>query len=295
MTGWLAVVNATAGGRTRSSRRIASVVDQIRPLMRTTVFSAGPGDARRLARAADSYSGIVAIGGDGTLLEILNGIDGRRQQVAIMPAGRGNSLARDLALRDFASAVEALRRRDSVAIDLAEVILRDARGVESRIISASTIALGYVVAVTTIANRMRGLGRYCYAVAAVIATRRLIRATLEIAYDDGARSRHDLTGLIVNNTRHVANFVPFPEADCTDGYLDVMELRAGCVGQNAHNLFAMRGLTYPAAPIRRVRRLAIVLAQPQSVMIDGEIYQDIAELSVRVMPRALECLCRAAA
>jgi diacylglycerol kinase family enzyme len=198
-------------------------------------------------------------------------------------------------LGDFASAVEALRRRDSVAIDLAEVILRDARGVESRIISASTIALGYVVAVTTIANRMRRLGRYCYAVAAVIATRRLIRASLEIAYDDGARSRRDLTGLIVNNTRHVANFVPFPDADCTDGYLDVMELRAGCFGQNAHNLFAMRGLTYPAAPIRRVRRLAIVLAQPQSVMIDGEIYQDIAELSVRLMPRALECLCRTAA
>jgi diacylglycerol kinase family enzyme len=70
MSGWLAIVNAVSGGHRRMSRTIAGVIDKLRTLARETTFSEYPGHARRLASAATGYSGVICVGGDGTLLEI---------------------------------------------------------------------------------------------------------------------------------------------------------------------------------------------------------------------------------
>ena len=57
-----------------------------------------PGHATLLARASAGFTGIVAIGGDGTIAEVLAGMDIAHQRLAVIPAGHGNSLARDLGL-----------------------------------------------------------------------------------------------------------------------------------------------------------------------------------------------------
>lgn len=267
MSGWLAIVNAFSGGHAHTSRTTANALEKIRPFTRETAFSQYPGHARRLAAAAGDYAGVVSVGGDGTLLEVLNGIDRSRQTVAILPTGRGNSLARDLGLHLLSSAIDALRYGEHSAIDVAEVVLSGGSGQHTCVTSASTVAVGYPLTATVLANRMRRLGRSCYAAAALAAAIRLKPNMIEVAYDGGAPLAKMLTGLIVNNTRHVASFLAFPAADCADGRLDVMEMNAGFIGQTLHNLSALSGLRfYENAPIRSAHSVALRLPRSGAVM-----------------------------
>ena len=290
MNGWLAVANAYSGGRGGKRAGIENAMAALGGAIDDAVFSEYPGHARSLASSAAGYEGIVAIGGDGTLLEVLNGIDRRRQRLAILPLGRGNSLARDLGLCDGHAAADALTAGAEQTIDLARVNMIDERGVEMEILSASTIAVGYPVAATILASRMKSLGRFCYAAAAALSSIRMEAAEIEVGYDDEPLRRRSLRGLIVSNTRHLANFIAFPDADCADGLLDVMEMDAGALRQNVRNLSALCAIDLCApASVRKARRLRARFSMPSQIMIDGEVLEDISELKIEIVRGGLRC------
>ena len=287
MNQWLAIVNSHSGGR--DNENIATI-GAVRLFTKDVLFSEYPGHARELAASASLHRGIVAVGGDGTLLEILNGADRRRHEIAVLPAGRGNSLARDLGIATIGAGLEAIHHGRSVAIDLSEVILKRSDEFESRVVSASTIAVGYPVVATTLANGLRRLGKFSYAVAATIASIKLKPEEMTITYDDRLPTRMRLNGLIVSNSRHLANFVAFPDADLSDGYLDLMELLAGPLSQNLRNFSALSGIDFcRPAPVRKIRRIRVGLAKAAAVMIDGEIFKDIRQFEATVAPRAVRC------
>ncbi len=108
----LVILNPAAG--TARRRRLTAVVDSLEGLgcqveLRET---AGPGDARRLAREAEpgAFDVIVAAGGDGTIAEVLDGLalgeegrgaglsGGAAPALGIIPLGTANVLAAELAL-----------------------------------------------------------------------------------------------------------------------------------------------------------------------------------------------------
>jgi diacylglycerol kinase (ATP) len=287
MNGWLAIVNSHSGGRNTED---AAMVEGLRHFTTEVVFTEYSGHARELAAAVDDHRAVVAVGGDGTLFEILNGIDRTRHEIAILPAGRGNSLARDLGIATIEDGLDALDHGRTVVIDLAEVALKGSDGFERRVTSASTIAVGYPVAATILASRLKRLGRFCYAAAATISSIEMKPEAMSIAYDDGAPTKTRLNGLIVSNSRHLANFVAFPEADLTDRYLDLMELSAGPLSQNLRNLSALAGIDFcRPAPIRKIRHLRVSLRNHAAIMIDGEIFEDVVEFEATVAPRAIRC------
>jgi diacylglycerol kinase family enzyme len=53
----------------------------------------------------DNYSAIVAVGGDGTVHEVVNGLmyrsDGRKLPLAIIPNGTGNDMCAAIELNTF--------------------------------------------------------------------------------------------------------------------------------------------------------------------------------------------------
>ncbi len=66
----------------------------------TLVAGTGPGSGAELARRelADGRDLLIACGGDGTINEIVNGMVGSQVPLAILPAGTGNVLAKELGL-----------------------------------------------------------------------------------------------------------------------------------------------------------------------------------------------------
>jgi diacylglycerol kinase (ATP) len=289
MSGWLAIVNSHSGG-TGAGTKLPNILRDLSKVVERTVFTEHPGHATELAMNASSYSGLAVVGGDGTLFEILKGLDRKRQCVAIIPTGRGNSLARDLGLFGKRPSLDHVDVNCPQHIDLMEVSYTDACGVEVQNSSASTVALGYPVAVGKAAGGFpRRLGPFSYAAAATFV--RPAPFEIEISREGCSRKKTRLKLFIASNTRHVANFRVFPSGSCRDGFIDLLELDAGFVGQSIHNVSGLFGSTlFRRSHVSRTKCIELRLEQPQELMIDGEIIPEIMSVRIRILPMALACL-----
>jgi len=284
---WLAIVNPRSGGN-RNSAWFATLLANLRKRHVVTVLTKGPGHAAELAEEAQGFGGVVAVGGDGTLFEILKGIDRANQRIALIPAGRGNSLARDLGLMRRRAFIDVIHWNGARSIDLVEVNVTTADGVQATHLSASTVALGYPAAVTLCARKLARLGKLSYAAAAAAIVPPRFGARVQIG--DQAPRDVRLSGFIANNTRHVANFLAFRQASCFDGRFEVMEMSAGLAKQLLHNLSALSGtgMYEPYAPIQATSA-RVQLEAPQSLMMDGEIIPNVIAVGIRILPSAVRC------
>ena len=286
MSDWLAIVNPHSGGAT--GRRVYDILDRLYRETRNVVFTEHPGHAIQLASNARDYDGLAVAGGDGTIFEVLQGMDRQRQALAIIPLGRGNSLARDLNLYPPTGAILPDSTMAS-PIDLVEVTFEDRRGSRYTVVSASTIAFGYPAEVAKVAGSdFRGFGRLSYARAAVSVapTFRLIRVT----YMSESVIERRVTGFLASNTRHVANFVAFPNARPDDGFFEVMELTSGFIGQTVHNLSSLSRLHFYSPPARNnLTNVHVTCDGPEELLIDGELYSDVVSLKLLIVGGAVSC------
>ena len=120
----LIVANPIAGrGRSRSAARELSSGLARLGIANDVHFTAGRGDARLHLRARGPGDDlVVAVGGDGTVSEVLDGLVDRAIPVAILPMGTGNVMSLDLALpRDVDRALEMIAHGRVTALDVARV------------------------------------------------------------------------------------------------------------------------------------------------------------------------------
>jgi diacylglycerol kinase family enzyme len=185
-------------------------------LAEKTVVTRYPGHAAELAMEAHAYGGVAAIGGDGTLFDILKGLNRTEQRIALIPSGRGNSLARDLGLLHRRVFLDVIHWDQVRYVDLLEVIVTTANGVESKHLSASTVAVGYPAAVALRAREMAWMGRMSYATAA--SAIRPFHFDARVQQADGVAREVRISGFIANNTRHLANFMAFSGETVATGF-----------------------------------------------------------------------------
>ena len=119
------IVNPAAGGG-----RVSRIQDEIRSALREYGIAGewlktlGPGDVSRLARQGleSGATTIVAVGGDGTLGEIIRSLYGESGvAIGVIPTGERNSLATLLGVRALREAVPILAARKLEQIDLGEI------------------------------------------------------------------------------------------------------------------------------------------------------------------------------
>lgn len=280
-------MNPRSGGNSNRAR-FSELLVALRRVAAKTVLTLHPGHASELARDAQSFAGLVVVGGDGTLFEVLKGIDYQQQRIALIPAGRGNSLARDLGLMHRHPFLDVLHWQQAHSIDLIQVHITAADGARSTHLSASTVALGYPAAVTLRARRLARLGKMSYAAAATATWP--TRFSAHIQYAGSTPRQVRLSGFIANNTRHIANFIAFRQASFCDGRFDIMEMDAGLARQTAHNLSALSGTgVYEPYALTQTTNARLSLDSPQNLMMDGEIFPNVVSVDLHILPSALAC------
>jgi diacylglycerol kinase family enzyme len=284
---WLAIANPRSGGNGNTAR-LSRLLDALQRQSIHTELTCGPGHAAEIASNAQGFAGIVAVGGDGTVFEILKGIDRSRQRLALVANGRGNTLARDLRLLGRRESLDVLHWQPERFIDLMDVTITSADGVHSRHLSASTVALGYPTEVVQQARKLPWLARHSYIAAACSIRPR--HFSMHVEHGETEERSVRLSGFIANNTRHLANILGFREACFNDGRFETMEMDAGIAKQTLHNLSALSGTRiYEPYPLMQTTRTRVRLDEPKTLMIDGEIFQQIVSIDVRILPSALAC------
>lgn len=115
------ILNPAAG-----KGRINQIQDKLRQTLKELGIpgefakTTGPGDATRMAAAAvdKGFTTVVAVGGDGTVNEVVNGIKKDNVAVGIIPIGDSNLLARRLGIENWMHATSVLAQRRITSLSL---------------------------------------------------------------------------------------------------------------------------------------------------------------------------------
>ena len=189
MDRFFAIVNPAAGGG-RSAKLAGPALARLREkgLKVDVIASTCPGHALQLAREAydQGYRRFLAVGGDGTAHEILNGVFAGRSAVqritlGFLPLGTGNSFLRDFT-KDGASAasMQALLQGRSRTVDLLR--LTHATG---EIYSFNLLSVGFTADVAALTNRMfKPFGDFGYLLGVFVRVVQLRWRSLALRCDD---------------------------------------------------------------------------------------------------------------
>jgi diacylglycerol kinase (ATP) len=247
-----------------------------------------PEDAPHIVAEERDFDGIAAVGGDGTVFDVLPALDPGRHCLTVFPAGRGNSLARALGFATMPQALAGLKRGVQQPMDLLLLQAKHANGRISKAVCASTIATGYVAAVG--ARAQGGNGIHSYTLAAMMTKPEL--SEMQLSYDGAAPRTRALTGLVISNINYAAQYRAFPDARLNDGSLHVMELDAPRLLQLGYNLAMMAGI-HPQKIRHKGKSVQAQSSVPFDLMADGEILHGVTEFSVDCVSGAILCNRRA--
>ena len=260
-----------------------------------------PWHAAELAQraCAEGYDVVVAVGGDGTANEVLNGLmsakqSGKTATMGVLCVGRGNDFAFGVGVPRGLDGCRVLAQGHRRAIDVGRVI--GGLYPQGRYFG-NGVGIGFDAVVGFVAAKMRRLtGFASYVVAALETIFLYYRAPLlRVVYDGQTLTLPALMVSTMNGRRMGGGFMMGPNASPDDGLFDLC-----IVGQVSRaRTFAlipkfMNGTqaTHPAiktAQARRVTVTAIKGALPAHG--DGEtLCTEGQELTMELLPRQVEII-----
>lgn len=253
-------------------------------------------DAGRLVCENPHYGGYIAVGGDTTISEVVNGFPAHGGCLGIIPAGTGNGLARDLHLASEAAAMRTLVRPHFTNLDWIEVCFRQ-NGTWRRRRMISTSGIGYIAGATEIADcHRRRWGLLSHSLGAVLQTFRQRPFPVRVSFDGELSKPLLITSLVIQNTQFVGAFHLAPEARVDDGLFDVL---FGCLSpmrQLVEDLdILLRSHLLHGAEHRQGRTLTVELPESATLMLDGNLHAHVSEVRFQVAPAQLRCCVAAGA
>ncbi len=289
---WLAIINPRSGHRKKPGE-MEEIETKLRAILSDDLevsVTQYVGDALRQARQRRDVDGFIAVGGDGTLFDLINGMDLSRQRLAIFPAGTGNGLARALGILDREVALAALEASGCRQIDLIKVTGTFVGGESRSWYVATTASLGYASDVVELANAyFKPLGPFCYPIASIVQA--VVQGSMSGRWrsDGGEWKKLEATNVLINNTKFAGDFEALPEACIDDGKADAVVAQAGFFTQVLHNISVLSRLHfYTTGKIFKTGRVDFELAGQRLLMLDGEIVPGIKEVSFAVEANCLK-------
>jgi diacylglycerol kinase (ATP) len=298
---FLAIVNPQAGGG-RCGKLASDGLIKLRTagVLLDVIATTAPGHATELAGEAYSqgYRRFIAVGGDGTAHEILNGVFPRafcpgtdsncRISLGFLPLGTGNSFVRDFATPGADEPSRALIEGRFRPCDI--IRITHAAG---EIYSLNLASVGFTADVAALANRaFKSLGQLGYLFGVLVSLARLRRRAFPFRCDANPAWDHNrYLFLSFNNSKFTGGKMMIaPYADATDGALEIV--RWGPIGRfglirTLPRLFDGTHIEHPLASHLAARKIHFDIDHPEPIMIDGEVF-DLKLQSMEILRHALD-------
>jgi diacylglycerol kinase (ATP) len=295
------ILNPTAGrgAGTQLSPKIESYLrDQ--GLAFELATTRAPGHAVLLAReaVARGHHRLLAVGGDGTFNEVLNGLmqaGGTPDEVAlgVVPIGTGNDMAYGAGLPlEWQEACNVITQGSTRVLDVGHVQCEN----DEALYFGNGVGIGFDAIVNIESRKLKRLrGFLLYFVALMKTLIAYYNApVVTIHVDDVAMVQSSLMISIMNGRRFGGGFYMTPEALMDDGLFDVCV--TGKVARFKMIGFVPRFMRGTHITDRRVtltqgRRISVAIDTPWAAHVDGEIYGVGArQLEVELIPQRLRIL-----
>ena len=297
MTGhFYAIVNPAAGGG-RCGKLSDAAIDRVRQmgLDVETAQTSRAGEATTLARNAYARGirNFLAVGGDGTAFEIINGLfpqalTGGKPVLGFLPLGTGNSFLRDFTTRGVEHTIEALAAGTRRACDVIRLRHRD-----GDIYFLNLLSLGFPADVGALTNRrFKPLGEFGYILGVLTQLLNLRHSAFAHRLDAAIDwDRRECLFLTFSNSKFTGGKMMIaPHADPTDAKIEYV--RWSPIGRLRllwlfPRLFSGTHIQHRLASRAAAERVELDLSGPVNVMVDGEILT-LQCRSLEILPAALD-------
>ena len=282
------IVNPISG--TKAKNKIAKLIRELldaEQFSPTVVVTEYAGHATQLAQqfALESYYAVVAVGGDGTVNEVANGLVGTDTALGIIPNGSGNGFARHLDISTRMNrAVEMLNSSEPIQVDY---------GMVNDIKFFSTCGVGFdaLVAVQFNEGKTRGLKMY-------------IQNTLQNLFNYKPETYHIISdGVDVTTEAFLITFANAgqwgydaniaPKASVQDGLMDIAivnKFPLSAAPKLALSLFTHNIDENSYMNTIRAKEVTLIREQAGPMHIDGDPVEMPAELHLRMVQDGLKVL-----
>lgn len=244
------------------------------------VLTEGPSHAAQIVRRSrKDFKTICAAGGDGTLNEIINGLDGSSDNIiGVIPIGSGNDFARTAGIsRDLEKALRTIlgehviRQVDTGCLKYKENKTGDL--IIRRFLNSAGIGFDAIVSDQIRKNRyFKGLPLYISAVVQALFMYQVMDT--EAALDDYLISGRKLLIAISNGKTYGGGLKVNPGAEVDDGYLDACVIGSLPVWQivrDFHKLIRGKHGTIPGIELRKFKCARVKTQLPVYIHTDGEV------------------------
>jgi YegS/Rv2252/BmrU family lipid kinase len=300
-----AIVNPrSANGRTgRIWPRIHAELRKV--LGEVEVFrTESPQHATDLTAAAiqAGHRTVLAIGGDGTVNEVVNGFfrDGRAAVsevvLGVIPQGTGSDFRRALRLPlDERAAIRAIQTADARPVDVMRVAYRNSEGITLSRYAVNVVSFGMGGAVAARVNQTSKAlgGRVSFLIATVATTLKFQGNKVSLRIDGAELPNVSITNVAVGNgPYHGGGMWACPRAVMDDGVLEVTiieNMPAWEILRDIAYLYNGRIYEHPKVRYSRATRLEATSDQPTLLEIDGEPLGQLP-LEIEIIPKAIRVL-----
>ena len=239
----------------------------------------------------DGFDGICAIGGDGTMYEIINGMLKRDDQhkipIGLITGGTGNSFMYDVDCLDPIEAAKRIIQHNLRPLDIAKV---NANG--ELFYSFNIIGWGLATDAGKLAEKLRWLGGLRYDIASIIEVLKGKDRIATLVLDNEV-IKENFIFIIGCNTMHTGKAMKMaPLAKLNDGKIDLIIVRKTSrlnLLKLFPKLFSGDHIKSSLVEYRQVEKFSITLKENNDLTIDGEII-GTTPLEVQMIPKMVNVL-----
>jgi len=231
------------------------------------------------------YDTIIAAGGDGSVNDIVNGLDPTRSKLGVIPMGSGNGLARALKIPlKPEAAIERIWYGTPMVMDVGQAN-------ERLFVSNAGIGFDAHVAHAFLKTTRRGLAGYAITSSKEIFRYKSIELTIQTETDSWT-GRYFMAN-VANGSQFGYNFQIAPPASVTDGVLDIILIQMKHVLQAVPVLIgAFNGTITEQSQVQHIRSRKVTFTSPglQHFQADGDVFDCNETVSFSVLPKYLTIL-----
>lgn len=223
---------------------------------------------------SSDYDSIIAMGGDGTNFNLINGLLSSKSPqsippLGVLPAGSGNSFARDLGIHSLDQGIESILRNNPLKVDVCSF-----SRAKKRTYFINLLGLGFVTDVAKTAERFKRIGSFSYLVGVVHRTIGLDFNHLSLEIDGKKFSGRNCFVEFCNSRYTGGNMLMAPDAKINDGYMDIIiaaPMSKKRLLSALPRIFSGTHILMPEITCIKAKK-AIVRTYPEKTLLpDGEI------------------------
>ena len=261
------VINPSAG-KHKNLKKLEKDIKKLFP-QAEFIYTKRAGHAKELAleAAQKNYESVVAVGGDGTINEVTQGLVNSNTALGIIPCGSGNGFARliKMPLKDSLKCLEIIKQNHTKKIDV---------GQANNEYFLNVVGLGFDALIAHKFATSKRRGKLPYFKIGIKEFFNYHPTKYNLTFDDGKELEiNPLCVAFANGTQYGSNFFIAPKALLDDGLLDMVLIKPTNIFKMLLGLpnFLKDGLSpIKLTETQKIKSVEIVSKAPFYYHIDGE-------------------------